>query len=148
MTTDPTQLETPGAPAGAGAIEITRHWNSVLTRWTCDLCGGHTEKQDRHYQIQIEIDDGHLGGEIICDQCGEHPDQIPARMREYAARLRQYAERNVKRLEHNAQCHYVRNPAGDDPEEANPFRRGGVGLPPVASQRKFPGVAEPGEEPF
>lgn len=134
MTTEPTQLEKPSAPAEEGAIEITRHWNCVHTRWPCDLCGGYTEKQDRHYQI------GGPKGEIICDECGEHPDQIPARLREHAARLRRYAECNVKRLENNAQCRFVRNLAGDDREEDDPWR----GFDPGAAEK----INEPGEIPF
>jgi hypothetical protein len=102
------QPEKPDASAEEDAFEITRHWNNMFNRWPCSLCGGWTEKQDRHYQIEDEI---------ICDRCGEAPDQIPARVREYASRLR----RNASHLDKLAACRYVRNPAGDDSSEEYPY---------------------------
>jgi hypothetical protein len=59
-----------------------------------------------------------LGGEIICDECGEHPDQIPDRIRAHAASLREWAAE----LDQEAQYRYVRNPSGDDPYDDGPHR--------------------------
>jgi hypothetical protein len=106
------QPEKPNAPAEMGAIEITTHWNCVLIRWQCPLCGHGTDRQNRHYQI------GGRGGEIICDECGEHPDQIPDRIRARATSLREWAVE----LDQEAQYRYVRNPSGDDPYDDGPRR--------------------------
>jgi hypothetical protein len=46
----------------------------------------------------------------------------------------------VKRLENNAQCRFVRNPAGDDREEDDPWRC----LDPDAAEK----INDPGEMPF
>lgn len=107
MTTQPTQVEKPGAPAEADAMEITRHWNRRYSRYRCRLCGGLTEKQDEHYCIDL----GDLGLVIICDGCGEYPEQIPNRIRLYAASLREHAAE----VDGQAQHRFVRSPSGDDP---------------------------------
>jgi hypothetical protein len=59
-----------------------------------------------------------LGDTMICQHCGEHPEQIPARLREHAKRIRAHRECLLQQAAHydeNAQFRYVRNPAGDDP---------------------------------
>ena len=62
-------------------VVIRNQPNNTLTRFPCGLCGGSTEKQS-----YLFVED--LTDTIVCDECAEHPESIPERVREHAASLR------------------------------------------------------------
>jgi hypothetical protein len=72
--------------------------NSVACRWPCGICNGATEKQTYLFEIHDPavlvalgiIERDHM---IVCDECAEHPEEIPGILRERAQALREGSAR-------------------------------------------------------
>jgi hypothetical protein len=64
--------------------------NNILVRFHCALCGGTIEKQS--YLFEIMAGGPFDAWEVVCDDCAEHPENIPARIRARAGELREQAE--------------------------------------------------------
>jgi len=115
-------------------IVIQNKPNNFLTRRTCRLCGGNTEKQEYHFTLPY--------GGIVCDWCAEHPEKIPERIHNLIARLR--AQADELEAEVNS-CRYVtevvpvpehlREPHGMDSEDEWPqWMRERLSLPVLSRE--------------
>ncbi len=72
-------------------VILRNHPNNVLTRWSCALCHGETDKQAYHFELPPK--EGQCHGAIVCDECAKDPESIPTAMRCRAAGLRAEADR-------------------------------------------------------
>lgn len=113
-------------------VAIRNQPNNVYTRFRCTLCNGCTGKQGYLFELP--------DGKVVCDECAQHPDDIPSRLRVAAGQLRVEADE----LEARADCTYVTEVVPIPPELTGIFTeadypnwmRGRLGLPPMTDSHE------------
>lgn len=94
-------------------ITIRNEPTSMFTRFRCHLCGGGTDKQSYLFEVKQDVPGLAEAGAVVCDDCAQHPEDIPARQRARAEALRAEAAKLDAAAD---QCEYVTEVAPHDPD--------------------------------